>query len=300
MQLCILTPAKVNLTLIVRGRRADGYHLLDSIFVPVSLWDRLEVVSFRSLPPEKVGRAIVELHTNRDVGVGEADNLVHRAARSFAAASRRSFELRLRLVKRIPIGGGLGGGSSDAAAILAFLAGAFPGAVSRLDLVRLALSLGADVPFFLTGGACRVRGIGDAIEPIEMPLPSALVLCSDGTSLATSAVFSAYDRALTSASYPSMKHRPASGDEGFACSVENDLERAANSIHPGIAAMRDTLLSEGALGASMTGSGSTVFGIASDGRTARRMAERVRRRGYWAKAVRVVRQRSALFGRFRT
>lgn len=299
MHLSLRAPAKVNLDLLVCGRRADGYHLLDSLFVPVTLYDRLAVASFRACR----GRPSARVDTSWDapgVGLGllESNNTIVRAVEAFARAGQLEIELQLRVEKRIPIGGGLGGGSSDAATILAFLAGACPGVVDASTLGRVALEVGADVPFFLTGGLCRVTGVGEVVEPVDAAIPSHLVLGWDGTGLATREVFRCYDRALTIETDPSMNRRPASRDAALLCSHRNDLEWAARALHPGIGALQDAFLAEGAVRAAMTGSGSTVFGVAADEEQGRRIAERLRRRGYWAKAVRVIRQRSAYKGRF--
>ena len=300
MQLRLFAPAKVNLSLRIIGRRADGYHLLDSRFACVSLADVLEVRLREVDDGMRSGPVPVEVVSFPEVVAAPSDNLVYRAAQAFALETGRRFLLSVRLDKRIPNGAGLGGGSSDAACVLKLLASAFPGSVSAARMNELAVGLGADVPFFLVGGVCQVGGVGEVVRPIRDQTPSDLVLCFDGSSLATGSVFAAYDRALTSEAYPSMNHRPAVRDEGFACSAQYDLEWAAKLLHPGLSAMRETLLEMGATHAAMTGSGSSVFGVAPDERNARRIAERMRRCGYWSRAVRVVRRRSAYFGRFRT
>lgn len=299
MQLSLRAPAKVNLDLLVCGRRDDGYHLLDSLFAPVTLYDRLEIVAFRASRggPEARVEMTWDAPAMGQEGL-EANNTVVRAVEAFAAAAQLEIELELRLEKRIPMGGGLGGGSSDAATVLAFLAGACPGVVDRSTLRHVALEVGADVPFFLTGGLCRVTGIGEIVEPIDAAIPAHLVLGWDGKGLETREVFRYYDRALTIETDPSMNRRPASRDAALLCSHRNDLEWAARALHPGIGALQEAFLSEGAERAMMTGSGSTVFGVAADDEQGRRIAERLRRRGYWAKAVRVIRQRSAYWGRF--
>ena len=162
-------PAKINLFLRVVGRRADGYHELDSVFVPVSLCDQVRV-EIRVEPRSAAGTTIA-MHCDRDDLPAGEKNLAWRAADTFlgefGAEIHRPREVAIDLRKEIPIGAGLGGGSSDAGAVLRMMA-----ALCRVDdlsrLARVALALGADVPFFLDPHVAHVGGVGERIAPLEI------------------------------------------------------------------------------------------------------------------------------------
>ena len=160
-------PAKVNLVLRVLGRRADGYHELDTLFQAVDLWDSLSIR----------GSERLTLHTDDPKLPVDESNLVLRAALLLRERfGRANLGGRLELGKTIPVRGGLGGGSSDAAAAL-LLCNRFWGlGVPAETLAELAAELGADVPFFLTGGTARGRGRGDEIEPLTFPGAAPIVL----------------------------------------------------------------------------------------------------------------------------
>ena len=178
----VLAPAKINLGLRIVGRREDGYHLLESLFVPIDLADRV------AIEPRETGD--LEFHLESDApGVPvDGSNLAARAARAFLGAAGIEAGLRLVLEKQIPVGAGLGGGSSDAAAVLRGLARIYPDAISPLELRDLALRLGADVPYFLDPKPALVTGIGEEIEPLPGIPAFSLLLVYPGVPLATSDV----------------------------------------------------------------------------------------------------------------
>ncbi len=260
-------PAKVNLGLRITGRRPDGYHRLQSHFVPLDLSDQVAVI----LDPEGApGTAVTLALEGRREGVPAGDdNLAVRAARAFLAAGGLERSLAIQLDKWIPVGAGLGGGSSDAGAVLRLLARLLPGAVPADALAELALGLGADVPFFLDPRPARVGGVGEQIEPLAA-LPSfALVLVNPGVSLSTAAVYRAYDALAPEATPPDGGRALAAlpGDlplEALAAHLENDLEPAALRLCPPIARLRDRLRKVGALAVGMSGSGPTLFGAFPD------------------------------------
>ena len=150
--------AKLNLALAVTGKRADGYHLLDTIFCQINLFDTLTLES-----AEGDGLSF----SCSDERLLDDDNLVLRAARLFSQKAGVSLNLRLHLHKRIPVRAGLGGGSADAAAALRMLDDLYPD-LSSADLFDMALSLGADVPFALIGGVQRAQGIGEILAPMDV------------------------------------------------------------------------------------------------------------------------------------
>ena len=273
-------PAKVNFGLRITGVREDGYHLIDSWFVPLDLADRLELRLDESAP-RSVSLAL-------SGGEGSAvpatsENLAVRAAEAFLERGGLDVGLEIDLEKRIPAGAGLGGGSSDAAAVLRGLTRCFPNALRAEALAELALELGADVPFFLDPRPSRVTGIGEHIEPVS-GLPSlSVLLAKPANSLATAEVYGAWDAhegALTrNAARPTMPLAFGAGLDSGALGelLENDLEAPAVRLCPRIANLQEQICSLGALAVGMSGSGSTVFGVFPD----RGSAESAKRRSRW-------------------
>ena len=156
-------PAKVNLGLRITGVREDGYHCLDSVFVPLDLADEVAL----RVEPAETSRVFVSLSGAMASGLPAGpDNLAARAARAFLQRASLTAWVSIELEKRIPVGAGLGGGSSDAGAVLRGLATLFPGGICAEELAAIALELGADVPFFLAPRPARVRGIGERSEPL--------------------------------------------------------------------------------------------------------------------------------------
>jgi len=270
-------PAKVNLGLRILGCREDGYHLLESLFVPIDLADRLEI--------ERCDTPSVELRVEGDVpGVPEdGSNLAVRAAVAFLEAAGIEVGLRLVLVKRIPAAAGLGGGSSDAAAVLRGLARIYPAAISPQGLRGLALGLGADIPFFLDPRPALVTGVGEQIEPIPGIPALSLLLAHPGVALATADVYRAYDATVASltpvragSTMPVISALREGGDQALADLLENDLERVAVRLCPRIGELREVIEGSGSLAVGMSGSGPTVFGIFRDTIAANRARDRLK------------------------
>ncbi len=271
----MLAPAKLNLGLRVVGRRPDGYHEIDSLFVPIDLADELEL----SLAPVGSGVAL-ELAGAGEGVPGDAGNLAVRAARAYLEAARLEAGVRLRLTKRIPVAAGLGGGSSDAGAVLRALDACGDAALGRERLAELALALGADVPFFLDPRPARVRGIGERIDPIGGRPGLALLLAVPRATLATADVYRAFDaepgaltqpgRGLTIGGLSEL--RDADGRlrvRRLAELLQNDLEPPARRLCPEIERLAERLGRAGALGVGMSGSGPSVFGVFEDVEAAR-------------------------------
>ncbi|MBF0339963.1 MAG: 4-(cytidine 5'-diphospho)-2-C-methyl-D-erythritol kinase [Magnetococcales bacterium] len=242
-------PAKVNLALRVVGRRADGYHLLESLMVFFPLFDRLEITPLESG---------LELICDPPVTASPDENLVLRAARLLAQTAGVSRGARLHLTKRIPDGAGLGGGSSDAALTLMALNRLWGVNLGLEALIALGVGLGADIPFFLGGRAALVRGVGERLTPLPVPLTGELVLVFPGESLSTRRVFQALAGRQPVGRAP--LGWPSAGAD-LADWLENDLELPAREISPRIDMARGALLEAGARAVLMSGSGSTVFGL---------------------------------------
>jgi 4-diphosphocytidyl-2-C-methyl-D-erythritol kinase len=275
----------VNLGLRILGRRADGYHRLESLFVPIDLADRVELTL-----TARPGLAL-EL-TGDAAGVpADATNLAARAAAAFLAEARHAGGVSIRLDKRLPAPGGLGGGSSDAGAVLRGLAALRPGAVAPGRLRALALELGADVPFFLAPAPALVTGIGEEILPVDGLPALTLLLVHPGAALATAAVYAEHDaRSLTpSGAGPSIRALLALREEAgraragpietaLRALVVNDLEPAASRLCPAVSELRKEIEANGALAASLSGSGPTVFGVFPDEAAAGNAQRRIERR----------------------
>lgn len=240
-------PAKLNLFLHVLGQRADGYHLLQSAFMLIDWQDTIDLTLRRD---GRISR------TQEGEGAGDlpADDLCTRAAQALQQATGCRYGAHIHLRKHIPMQAGMGGGSSNAATVLLGLNRLWHTGLSRAQLQSIGLSLGADVPFFLFGRNAWAEGIGEALQPIELP-PARFVVAQPPAGLATAAIFSAPDL---------PRHTPAVSTSDFLSSASpwsfgrNDLQIPAQRLCPAIA---DTIawLAELGLQARMTGSGSAVF-----------------------------------------
>jgi 4-diphosphocytidyl-2-C-methyl-D-erythritol kinase len=254
------SPAKVNVCLRVVGRRDDGYHLLDSIFVPIDLHDDvgIEVASVTSR-----GEVSIAIEADDPTVPGDGTNLAARAATALLAACGLGGEMRVRLTKRIPAGAGLGGGSSNAATVLQGLTALLDLDVAPARLAEIGLRLGADVPFFLQRGAARVRGIGEHIQPLPDWRDLALVIAIPPVQISTPWVFKTFREMVPLGPTQADAAEPAALAAGQPVSPEllvNDLERVVLPAFPAVAALKERLLAAGATAAVMSGSGSAVLG----------------------------------------
>jgi len=246
--LSLLAPAKINLFLLIQGRRPDGYHLIFTLFQKVSLWDEIKLSADR-------GKREIYLECSCSNLTSGPENLAYRASALFLEKAGLDLKVKIVLKKAIPTGGGLGGGSSDAASVLRGLneLAGFP--LDRPALHLLASSLGADVPFFLLEAPAAIgRDIGTELEVISTP-HRWYVLVYPGFSVSTRWAYRQY--VLTS----------QDGDTTFdvdrtieATMWQNDLEKVVIAKNPEIGQIKAKLMSLGAEAALMSGSGSTVFG----------------------------------------
>jgi 4-diphosphocytidyl-2-C-methyl-D-erythritol kinase len=258
--------AKVNRTLRVLGKRSDGYHEVDTIFQTVDLSDRIDF-----LEGEEGGGEVTLTIEGADLPADDS-NLILRAAAALRRQSGSSRGARIHLSKKIPIGGGLGGGSSNAATTLVGLSTLWNLQLSDADLQPLAASLGSDVPFFLLGGRARGTGRGEVLEPFPDGPEEWLVLVFPGFSLSTAVVYGAFAApALTDSAARTNLRGSDSGDGPD----RNDLEPAAESLRGELRGFRAALMESGATSARLSGSGSTVFGFFGDEESARRAIERL-------------------------
>ncbi|HHJ11752.1 MAG TPA: 4-(cytidine 5'-diphospho)-2-C-methyl-D-erythritol kinase [Chromatiales bacterium] len=246
-------PAKLNLFLQVTGRRADGYHELQTVF---QFLDHGDALAFLPAPAGEIRRQ------NEVPGVPEAEDLVVRAARLLATESGCGQGVTIVLDKRLPMGGGVGGGSSDAATTLVALNALWGLGLSEDELARLGLQLGADVPVFVRGRAAWAEGVGERLQPVDLPEPWYLVLCPP-VAVSTAAVFA--DPQLTRDSPPITICDFLSGRG------ENTLEPVVRRLHPEVGEALDWLAAHAP--ARMTGSGGCVFAAFGTRREARQVLE---------------------------
>jgi 4-diphosphocytidyl-2-C-methyl-D-erythritol kinase len=252
-------PAKLNLTLGVIGRRADGYHLLDSLVAFTDYGDTIEVA-----PADTLMLAIDGPFAGA-LGVDGEDNLVLRAARLLAASYGVPGGASIRLIKRLPVASGIGGGSSDAAATLKALAALWGIEASPAELATLGLNLGADIPVCLHGTTARLQGIGERVTPLPSLPAAPIVLVNPGVAVATPAVFRRLNGRFTAASGDDPFSHPVPDLYALAALLrryENDLAAPAIELAPVIEqALARLRAAPNCLLARMSGSGATCFGL---------------------------------------
>jgi 4-diphosphocytidyl-2-C-methyl-D-erythritol kinase len=264
-------PGKINLCLQVTGRRADGYHELDSIFLPIGWSDIVRIETRLSDAPR------VSLRCDEAALNDARSNLASRAAAAFMREFAIAAEVLVDVRKRIPVGAGLGGGSSDAGAVLRMMAAIF-GVSSPARLAAVALQLGADVPFFLDPRPARVRGIGEVIEPLSTMVRLNLVIAVPKVNVPTAKVFAALRRDSWSGPLADSEIPSLLAGEISPTQVINDLANAAMALFPDIAKLKALLEEEGARVAALSGSGGAVFGLYRDAPSAEAAALRIRAR----------------------
>jgi 4-diphosphocytidyl-2-C-methyl-D-erythritol kinase len=280
MTVRVAAPAKVNLYLGVGPLMPDGYHAVDTVLHALELHDDVRV----SAAP---GFA---LSCHPDVGVPMADNLACRAAHALGEAFGRPVNAEVVLSKRIPHGAGLGGGSSDAAAVIAGLARMWGVGPTDDRCVAAAATIGADVPFFLYGGAALMTGRGDRIERSLPALTTPVVLVRPPEPVPTAAAYRAFDAAPAPAGDASavIAALEARDEAALGAALDNNLAAAAAAVVPAVAdALAWVQGQAGVLGATVAGSGSAVFALVYDADTAESIAARAAARGWWSAASRL-------------
>jgi len=279
-RLVLSAAAKVNLTLEVLGRRADGYHEIATVMQTIDLADRLTLEDAEGL----------ELRTTAPGVPSDSTNLALRAAAALREAAGIERGVRIGLDKRIPVAAGLGGGSTDAAAVLVGLNRLWRLRWPRERLDRVAVALGMDVPFFLRGGTALGTGRGEQLKAVSGP-GLALVLVNPGVGASTAEIYGRVTPPMYSAGDHSRALLAAleSRRRGhIAEHLYNGLEAAVGPIQRHIARMKAALLAAGALGAAMSGSGPTVFGLARSWEHARQLRARLARLSWSCWAVRTI------------
>ena len=254
--------AKINWSLDITGIREDGYHLMDMLMQPVSLADEIRLNPDRGLSISTAGTPSVR---------ADERNLAYRAAALLKSETGYPGGVSVYVFKRIPVGAGMGGGSTDAAAVLTGLNRLWDTGLSETELEALGLKLGADVPFFIRGGLTRTRGIGEQLESLTCRSSYWLVVIQPCPGLSTKEVFGLWkdtadlERPETEAALQALE----SGNIDWLCgSLGNVLQPVSERLRPEIETACRVLTEEGAVTAKMTGSGSAVFGVFRSGTAA--------------------------------
>ena len=245
----VLAPAKINLSLKILGRRNDGFHELDTLIAPISLYDEIRIDKGR------LGNGIAFRCDDPSVPQGD-DNLAVRAAKAFFATTKIEPAVSIELKKKIPHGAGLGGGSSDAASALLALNDLFETKLSREALAEMAEPLGSDVPFFLFQSEAVCKGHGEMVTPVKLQRQFSILLMKPAFAVSTAWAYShwQYSRELPGIRYEAQEF----ADQTFV----NDLERPVFEKFVFLAQLKMWLLSQSEVGAGlMSGSGSTMFAV---------------------------------------
>jgi 4-diphosphocytidyl-2-C-methyl-D-erythritol kinase len=260
----LYAPAKINLSLEIKGRREDGFHEIETLMTPISLSDRLTI---------EQGPTAGDIKFSCDDSTlpGGDENLVVRAARLFLKATKIGAGVEIALEKKIPHGAGLGGGSSDAAATLLGLNELFDTHLGRKDLLDLAAQIGSDVPFFVPGSAAMCRGRGEIVEPATLLANLNLLLVKPDFGVPTAW---AYGKWKDSRELPGIDHAPQKFSE---IRFVNDLERPVFEKFVLLGYLKTWLRLQPEVGAALlSGSGSTVFAVLREDADAEILAARVR------------------------
>jgi 4-diphosphocytidyl-2-C-methyl-D-erythritol kinase len=258
------SPAKINLYLRVIGKRADGYHNILSLMQMITLYDEL-VFSF-----DKAGIVLDCLQSDLPV---DKKNLVYRAAAAFYQRAGIVPGIKITLHKHIPVGAGLGGGSSNAATTLIALNEIYKTRLTKRELMQIGETLGADVPFFIFGKTAWASGRGEILEEALLLPPLWFVMINPGFPVSTKEIYQSLNWGLTKKAINYSIPRFSTPNE-IATGLTNDLEAVTLALYPVLREIKAFLMENGALGALMTGSGPTVFGIFSSEEKAAR-AERL-------------------------
>jgi 4-diphosphocytidyl-2-C-methyl-D-erythritol kinase len=270
----LFAPAKINLGLSITRRLESGYHTLESLFVPLSVGDELEVSPSDKLSLKVVG---ADLPTDRR-------NLVYRAAETFFEESSVPGGVKIRLYKNLPLASGLGGGSSDAAITLWTLERMY--GPTELDLSRLALSLGADVPFFLLEQSAFVTGIGEVLTPVRVP-KTHLVLANSGLEVSAKEAYTWLDESGGFTGKLPLEDILRALENQTPVPYFNALQASVLAHHPELEGVLAALEGVGLHSPLMSGSGSTCFALAKSELEAQEAAQRLGERypGWWVRAA---------------
>jgi len=273
----IYSPAKINLFLHITGKRPDGYHDLVTLMCCIGLYDTVAL---------KIGTPKTVISCSDPLVPQDKSNLAYRAADQFYKylsrhPEKKNEHLEIHIDKRIPVSAGLGGGSSNAAAVLLGLNQYYGHPFTQTELLAMGPSIGADVPFFIFHHPAIASGIGERLEPYPGLQAYHILLVHPGFQVSTAAVYNNLDLGLTNCKKKLRKL--LLGKQAFKASDHlcNDLETVTVKNYPEIALVKESLMHQGASGALMSGSGPTVFGLFSDAIQARNACEALAQHQNW-------------------
>jgi 4-diphosphocytidyl-2-C-methyl-D-erythritol kinase len=274
----IHTPAKLNLFFELLRKREDGFHEIESLMVPISLYDTLVLEHDRdsSIPLSLECRTFAPNYRADELIPNDERNLVWRAVLAVRRIRELPKGLRITLIKRIPSQAGLGGGSSDAAATLLLLDQAFDLQLKTQEMCGIASILGSDVPFFLMPRACVAKGRGEILVPISGLPRLHCVLIAPPTGLSTPAVYQRSRVPVQPRSLEPLLTGLQNGRSSFDVLMWNALEPAARELSCEIGRIAEAVAQTGCFGQLMSGSGSSYFGLYSTARAAARAARQLR------------------------
>lgn len=264
--------AKINLGLLIRDKRPDGYHTIETIFHRIDLSDELV------LEPAEV---ITIISDTRDVPADET-NLCFKAALLLQQSLGLRAGVRITLRKNIPVGAGLGGGSADAAEVLRHLPHLWQCSLSEQAVRSLALKLGSDVPYFLRRGSAIGRGRGEILDYFDLDVPYTILLCNPNIHISTAW---AYQQVRPSSARPALELRDLivagmRDPERLVAELKNDFEPAVFKAHPDVRHLKEAMVHGGAVFASLSGSGSSIYGFFSNPDDARGVSSDCAAKGY--------------------
>ncbi|MDM8516975.1 4-(cytidine 5'-diphospho)-2-C-methyl-D-erythritol kinase [Desulfobacterales bacterium HSG16] len=266
------SPAKINLFLHITGKRPDQYHELYTLMCPVSLYDTIRIFPNAST---------TQVYCDHPEVPEDETNLAHRAARLFFDRLQNNGHARIEIKKKIPVAGGMGGGSSNAAAVLSALNEFFDHPFSRNKLMEMGLCLGADVPFFILGLPAIATGIGEKLRECRGLKPFYLLVISFSFGVSTAHVYKKFNFELTKEVKDFIKPSFNALDCDISRLLCNDLEEVTETDYPIITEAKEALLEHGAKGVLMSGSGPTVFGLFSSLSQIEHAAKRLVNKEMW-------------------
>ncbi len=264
-RLILKAPAKINLGLNIISKREDGFHNLETIFYPVE--DLYDVLTF-----EEAGE--FSLVTEKSVNISQENNLITKAKRMLEEYSNETLRVKITLKKNIPVGGGLGGGSSDAARTLLGLNEFFDLKIPKRELYKIALELGSDVPFFLLARPAFAESRGEVLLSLNFSISFPILLINPGIHISTKEAFQNIKPKEEHIDYLQISSLQENEMVKLNSLLKNDFEPYVFERYPEVAKIKNELLTAGAFFALMSGTGSTVYGIFEDLESAKSAKEK--------------------------
>lgn len=248
---------KINIGLNITGKRADGYHNLETVFYPIGIKDALEIITAK----QDQAKDFIFSSSGNMIDINEEDNLCVKAYRLLKKDYPHIPSIKMHLHKNIPMGAGMGGGSADASAVLVILNTKFDLQISTNKLMEYALMLGSDCPFFISNKTCLAKGRGELLTELSLDLSNyKFLVVNPGIHINTAMAFSKLDANAFSAEGILEKaiSNPISEWKNY---IYNDFEKPVFEMYPSIEAIKNKLYDSGAIYSAMSGSGSSVYGI---------------------------------------